>query len=472
MEALAAPRTHRLPASPKLLGLAGDERLVALIRDGSEAAFEAVYERYHRPLLSFCRHMLANSDDAAEAVQHTFLHAYREIVATEKPIQLRPWLFTIARNRSLSMLRARRDHADVDVVEPATEGLAAEVQRREDLREIVGDLARLPDDQRAALVLSELGALDHEEIAHVLDCPRERVKALVYQARTSLAANRDARSIPCGEIREQLANVRGAALRRGPLRKHLRACSGCREFRDEVRRQRQAFALILPVVPVAGLKQAVLSGVGIGGGAGGGAAAGGLSALGGGLAVKAAIVTAIVGGGAVGGVVVAEGIDGNGSARSHAGSKTNSSEGTSGIGAAVVSAISGVKANSSSAAAAAAAAAGAKHHHKATHSSSHGNSSAAHELALSRGQGLKHGLTGTQPSRSDTAPGHQTDHGGSNAGGSATGGSNDAPPGNAYGHDKEPAGNSGGGGPPPQASAPDAAPQAEPNGGNGRGPQK
>ncbi|MDX6669323.1 MAG: hypothetical protein QOK04_2703, partial [Solirubrobacteraceae bacterium] len=311
MEASAAPRPHRLPESARLLRLAGDDRLVALIRDGSQAAFEAVYERYHRPLLSFARHMLGNPDDAAEAVQHTFLQAYRELVSTGKPIQLRAWLFTIARNRSLSMLRTRRDHADVDVVEPATEGLAAEVQRREDLREIVGDLARLPDDQRAALVLAELGALDHEEIAEVLDCPRERVKALVYQARSSLAASRDARSMPCGEIREQLANMRGAALRRGPLRRHLRACSGCREFRDEVRRQRQALAVILPVAPMVGLKQAVLSAAGIGGSAGGGAAAGGLGVLGGGLAVKAAIVTAVLGGAAAGGVVVAEEVDGS-----------------------------------------------------------------------------------------------------------------------------------------------------------------
>src|SRR5205823_3042043 len=107
------------------------------------------------------------------------------------------------------------------------------------------------------------------------------------------------------------------------------------------------------------------------------------------------IVTAIVGGGAVGGVVVAEGIDGNGSARSHAGSKTSSSQGTSSVGAAVVSAIAGVKASGSSAAAVASA--GARHHRKATHAGSHGNSSAAHELALSRGQGLKLGLNGTQP---------------------------------------------------------------------------
>jgi RNA polymerase sigma factor (sigma-70 family) len=289
--------------------------LVALIRAGDERAFEAVYERYHRQLLSFSRHMLANTDDAAEAVQQTFLSAYRDLTTSSKQIQLKPWLFTIARNRCLSILRARREHADVDVVEPATEGLAAEVQRREDLRELLGDLSRLPEDQRAALVLAELGSLAHDEIGDVVGCSREKVKALVFQARSSLAASRQARATSCEDIRRQLATLRGAALRRATLRRHVRECPGCQAFDQEVRRQRQAFALILPVAPVAGLKEAVLSGSGIAGGvaattagAGGGAAAG-LGALGvKSLGTKLLLAAVILGGGTAGGVVVAGGV--------------------------------------------------------------------------------------------------------------------------------------------------------------------
>ena len=311
MEASTAPRPHRLAPPPRLLGLAGDDRLVALIRAGNERAFETVYERYHRPLLSFSRHMLSNSDDAAEAVQQTFLSAYRDLTTSEKSIQLKPWLFTIARNRCLSILRTRREHADVDAVEPATDGLAAEVQRREDLRELLGDLSRLPEDQRAALVLAELGSLAHSEIGDIVGCSREKVKALVFQARSSLAASRQARAASCSDIREQLATLRGGALRRSTLRRHLRDCAGCRAFDQEVHRQRSAFALLLPVAPVAGLKEAVLSGAGIAGGGGaaaaaGGGAAAGLSALGtNSLAVKALVAAAILGGGTAGGVIVA-----------------------------------------------------------------------------------------------------------------------------------------------------------------------
>ena len=129
--------------------------------------------------------------EAEDAVQHTFMAAYRHLVGGAAEIQLRPWLYTIARNRCLSMLRARRERPLDELREPATEHLSAEAQRRQDVRELLGDVAALPEDQRAALVLAELGAVSHDEIAMVLDVPRQKVKALVFQARTSLIASRD-----------------------------------------------------------------------------------------------------------------------------------------------------------------------------------------------------------------------------------------------------------------------------------------
>jgi RNA polymerase sigma factor (sigma-70 family) len=269
----AAPRTSRM------LRLASDERLVALVRRGDERAFEAIYDRHHRPILSFCRHMLGVREEAEDALQHTFLAAYRHLSGGTQRIELRPWLFTIARNRCLSLLRARRQHVDIELVEPATDGLAAAVERREDVRALLGDLAELPEDQRAALLLSELGALDHDGIAAVLGCRREKVKALVFQARSSLAASRQARETPCEEIRLELATATGAALRRGPLRRHLRTCPGCRAFKDEVASQRSLMALALPVLPSAALKAGVLSHA-FGGAAHSGATAAGIVATG------------------------------------------------------------------------------------------------------------------------------------------------------------------------------------------------
>jgi RNA polymerase sigma factor (sigma-70 family) len=278
-----------------------------MIRDGRTAAFEAVYDRHHRSILSFCRHMLANADEAEDAVQHTFLAAYSDIINTDKPISLRAWLFTIARNRCYSVLRSRREQPTEALAEPATEGLATQVQRRQDLRDLVSDLQRLPQEQRAALVLAEMDALSHDQIGVVLGVPRDKVKSLVFQARESLLASRAARDTDCSEIRRQLATLHGGALRRTHLRRHLRECAGCREYRAQIDHQRKRLRVILPVAPTLALKEAVLAttvgGAGLGLAGGGGVLAS--SALKGAV-LKTAIGATLAGVGAVG--TVASGV--------------------------------------------------------------------------------------------------------------------------------------------------------------------
>jgi RNA polymerase sigma factor (sigma-70 family) len=283
----------------------GDERLVALAREGDASAFEALYDRYHARILAFCRHMLASREDAEDATQHTFVAAYRELLRSDREIELRPWLYAIARNRCISMLRGRREATSVEAVgEPSVEGLADVVQRRQDLRELVADLHELPDDQREALVLFELGDLSQAEIAGVLDREPAQVKALVFQARTTLMQFRTAREMDCAKIREELATARGPALLRGHLRRHLRTCKGCEEYAELVRKQRVQLGLLLPVIPTAGLKAAVMAG-GPGAAAGGGGA--GLLALIGGKGIALKALAVLLAAGAVGtGVEVAE----------------------------------------------------------------------------------------------------------------------------------------------------------------------
>jgi RNA polymerase sigma factor (sigma-70 family) len=294
----------RAPARPRLLRRMprgrSDDALVARVRAGDERAFELVFDRYHRSLLAFCRHMLAGSEEAEDALQHTFMAAYRSLRASDEPIRLKAWLYTIARNRCLSILRARREQVALDDGHAASDGLAADVDRRAELRGLLADLERLPEEQRAALVLFELGDHSHDEIAEILGARREKVKALVFQARESLASWRHARETPCVEIREQLATLRGAALKRATLRRHIARCEGCGEFEVEVRRQRATMAVLLPVVPTVGLKAAVLSAVGVGvgvgaGGAGGGASLAGLGGAAKGVAAKALLCAAVAG---------------------------------------------------------------------------------------------------------------------------------------------------------------------------------
>jgi RNA polymerase sigma factor (sigma-70 family) len=294
----SASRMHTL--SPLRLPRLGDDRLAALAAGGDERAFEALYDRHHRALLGFCRHMLGTLDEAEDALQQTFLRAHRALESRGAPTELRPWLYTIARNCCLTMLSARRPAGDDDEARLAsTDGLGEQVQTRADLRAVVADVERLPEDQRAALVLAELADLSHEQIAEVIGVRAGKVKALIHQGRTTLIAERDARDTPCASVREELATARGGALRRGPLRRHLRLCDGCRAYRVAVDHQRRALALALPVTPSLGLKAGVLGAVSATGGAGG-------AAVSGGLAAKVVATAIIAGGTAAGGIAVVD----------------------------------------------------------------------------------------------------------------------------------------------------------------------
>jgi RNA polymerase sigma factor (sigma-70 family) len=247
--------------------------------------------------------MLACPEEAEDAVQHTFIQAYNSIRGGNRDLKLKPWLYAIARNRCISILRARREQA-AELDDIPTAGLSDAVQRRSELRDMLGDIRELPDDQRAALVLSEMGDLSHAEIATVVGCEASKVKSLVFQARSSLIESRNARDVPCHEIREQLATATGGQLRRGPLRRHVKQCSGCAEFRDTVRKQRRSMAALLPVVPSVALKHSALGAIGIGGSAS--AAAGGGMAIGTTTASKAVALLAAAGVAVGGGVAVTE----------------------------------------------------------------------------------------------------------------------------------------------------------------------
>jgi RNA polymerase sigma factor (sigma-70 family) len=295
------------PLPPAALGLRSGQRrrlgdgrsdaaLVARVRAGDDVAFEALYDAYHRRLLTFCQHMLGSREEAEDVVQHTFLAAYRCLRAGYDVVAVKPWLYTVARNRCLSVVRTRREEITLEDGGRATDGLADEVDRRAELRTLVRDVQRLPPDQRAALVLFEVGDHSHQEIASVLGVRREKVKALVFQAREALMGWRTARETPCAHVREQLATLSGGALGRGTLRRHVQQCAVCADYEAAVRRQRAALAIALPVAPAAGLRAGVLGSALGGSGVGAAVGVGGVTSAAGGLAAKILVAAALLGG--------------------------------------------------------------------------------------------------------------------------------------------------------------------------------
>src|SRR5262245_27370378 len=149
-----------------LLRLQSDEKLVALIREGHDRAFEVLFDRYQARLLTFCRHLLHSAPDAEDVLQEVFVAAHTAMIADERPISARPWLYRIARNRCLNYLRRPvpegQDSMDVHPHEHGTTTLE-QVQQREELREIVADMKELPETQRTAMVLREIDDLTYTE---------------------------------------------------------------------------------------------------------------------------------------------------------------------------------------------------------------------------------------------------------------------------------------------------------------------
>jgi RNA polymerase sigma factor (sigma-70 family) len=288
------------------LRFAADERLVKSVRRGDRAAFEVLYDRHAAGLLSFCLYMLGSRHDAEDAVQATFACAYRSLLADDRPVRLRPWLFTIARNASLSILRRRHPTVELNG-EPAMRGdPQRELELRDEVRQLLGGLRALPECQRTTLTLAELHGLSHSEIASVLGVRTEQVKAYAYQARANLLSERTARETSCHDIRRELLNARGVDLRKTRLNRHLRSCSDCREYRKALSSQRQQLASLFPAVPSLALKMRALHGVvgnvGLSGPAAEGAAVAGTAVAAGGslnaLVVKLAAGVAALGAGA------------------------------------------------------------------------------------------------------------------------------------------------------------------------------
>jgi RNA polymerase sigma factor (sigma-70 family) len=307
LEASALQHSARLPAlagrSP-LLRLQSDERLVALTRRGHHGAFEALVQRYQPRLLAFCRHMLSSQEDAEDVLQEVFAASFNAIRADNRPINARPWLYRIARNRCLNHLRRPRatGHDSMDIFERDGGITTADtVHRREEFRHIVADVQELPETQRTALLLREIDALSYDQIAEAMDTTVPSVKSLLVRARVALAEAAEGRMLTCEEVRLELGQVaEGIAKSSAPVRRHLKTCERCRSFKGELRKTSRALAAVYPIGPLLAFKKLWVFKLGAGGAAGAAAGSSGGGAAGAGVAgATAAAAGGITASGAV-----------------------------------------------------------------------------------------------------------------------------------------------------------------------------
>ncbi|HET7486086.1 MAG TPA: sigma-70 family RNA polymerase sigma factor, partial [Solirubrobacterales bacterium] len=162
-----------------------DRRLVALVRDGYETAFDEIVRRYGGPLRRYAAAIVGGRSE--DVTQDAFSKALLALRRDDAEIELRPWLYRIVRNTALNDLRARPPAAEA-LAETLAGGRdpAEELERREELAELIRRLRTLPESQRAAIVMRELEGLGHEEIATVLGLSGGGARQAIHRARTTL----------------------------------------------------------------------------------------------------------------------------------------------------------------------------------------------------------------------------------------------------------------------------------------------
>jgi RNA polymerase sigma factor (sigma-70 family) len=201
--AAPARRPHHGALSTCTLRHASDDGLVALTRAGSERAFAEIMRRYQRPLQFYCLH-LVGAPRAEDAVQQAFMQAFISLRdGARREIALRPWLYRIARNCAIDLLRKQLDHDELDPEfdgMPQTPGV---FEQKEELARIVAAIQALPEGQRRALTLRELEGRSYGEISAELGHTDSGVRQLIFRARTALR-NLGALVFPLGSARWRL----------------------------------------------------------------------------------------------------------------------------------------------------------------------------------------------------------------------------------------------------------------------------
>jgi len=294
------------PRVPRILPLArmGDEALASRAAAGDTGAFAVLYERYHEPLLGYCRSILLNTEDAHDATQNALENALRALPRREPGRPLKPWLYRIAHNEAINIVRRRQPVATgIDTDDLLTvPGPEADSEQRTRLAQLVDDLRMLPERQRGALVMRELSGLSYDEIGLALGVSNEAARRAVFDARTALHDAHDGRATECTSVRRCLSDGDRRHLRARGVRAHLRSCDDCSTF-ERAMGMRQTDLHMLGPWLAGGAGALGLLGYGAGtagasmlvaSGAGTGAGAGGLGWAGLPMAVKGLAVAAVV----------------------------------------------------------------------------------------------------------------------------------------------------------------------------------
>jgi len=193
-----------MPSATDLQSLS-DQEVVALARQGREAAYRELIRRYERPVFSLIYRMVRDRALAEDLAQDTFVKVLNALETYRAEYKFSSWIFKIANNVAIDQLRRRevdtlsldgapdavtRDDIEATALQATdrTETPLAELESRELGQLIEGAIAKLRPEYRACILLRHVEGRSYEEIAEALDLPLGTVKTYIHRARHELRA--------------------------------------------------------------------------------------------------------------------------------------------------------------------------------------------------------------------------------------------------------------------------------------------
>jgi RNA polymerase sigma factor (sigma-70 family) len=270
---------------------ASDAHLARRAAAGDDDDFEKLYVRYQPRLEAYCRTIVRHDEDARDAVQNAMTKALVAL-RRDNPANVQGWLFRIAHNEAISLLRRRRPTTElVDVLHDSGLGPAGDLLMREELRATLDGVRALPGRLQHPLLLRELAGLSYGQVAEVVGGTPAAARKAVFDARTALSADRAGRDEACSVIRQSLSEGDGRRRRVRVVRSHLQSCHACCEWESAQRLRRQHLAALLPAASAAGTAGGWLAGL-FGGGTTVAAGVGGSLATNAKIAASLAVIAA------------------------------------------------------------------------------------------------------------------------------------------------------------------------------------
>jgi RNA polymerase sigma-70 factor, ECF subfamily len=165
-----------------------DEELVIAVREGDIQSFETLVKRYQRGLFSFVMRFLRDEGAASDIVQETLFTIYQVIDRVDTSKKFSTFVFEIAKNKSISLLRARKKHISLEeVADMAEDESFIEQFLRKDLAlSVRAAVKKLPGKYRDVISLYYFDELSYEEVSQKLALPVNTIRTHLRRAKTEL----------------------------------------------------------------------------------------------------------------------------------------------------------------------------------------------------------------------------------------------------------------------------------------------